>query len=101
MSHVLLLEGSIFDNGAYVEDAPDVIRQVRQLLSQGSKATLKAIGGSTTQDVRAQLRYLPLDATHLIVSAGGNDALGSSDRRYAVPSCLFSSPGSVVGVWQA
>lgn len=79
MSHVVLLGDSIFDNAAYVGNAPDVIRQVRQLLPRGAKATLKAIDGSTTKDVREQLRRLPDDATHLVVSAGGNDALDSSD----------------------
>ncbi len=29
--------------------------------------------GGTTPDVRKQLRRLPPDPTHLIVSAGGND----------------------------
>ena len=79
MNHVVLLGDSIFDNAAYVAGAPDVVRQVRQLLPQGSKVTLEAIDGSTTEDVREQLRQLPVDATHLIVSVGGNDALGSSD----------------------
>ncbi len=75
---------SIFDNAAYVAwRAPDVIRQVRQRLPHGSKATLKAVDGSMVQDVRGQLRRLPSDATHLIVSAGGNDALSSSDVLYA------------------
>ena len=75
---------SIFDNAAYVGwRAPDVIRQVRQRLPHGSKATLKAVDGSMVQDVRGQLRRLPSDATHLIVSAGGNDALSSSDVLYA------------------
>ncbi len=44
---------------------------------------LKAVDGSMVQDVRGQLRRLPSDATHLIVSAGGNDALSSSDVLYA------------------
>ncbi len=79
MKHLVLLGDSIFDNAAYVGGAPDVIRQVRQRLPHGSKATLEAVDGSTTRDVREQLRRLPADATHLIVSAGGNDALGSSD----------------------
>ena len=80
MSHVVLLGDSVFDNAAYVmAGAPDVIRQVRQRLPFGSKATLAAVDGSKTRDVRAQLRYLPADATHLLVSAGGNDALSSSD----------------------
>ncbi len=79
MSHVVLLGDSIFDNAAYVAGAPDVVRQVRQRLPSGSNATLAAVDGSTTRDVREQLRRLPGDATHLVVSVGGNDALGSSD----------------------
>jgi lysophospholipase L1-like esterase len=82
VKHVVLLGDSIFDNAAYVGRAPDVVEQVRQRLSHGSKATLRAVDGSTTEDVREQLRRLPRDATHLIVSAGGNDALGSSDFLY-------------------
>jgi lysophospholipase L1-like esterase len=79
VKHLVLLGDSIFDNAAYVGNAPDVIRQVRRRLPEGSKATLRALDGSTTRDVPEQLRRLPTDATHLIVSAGGNDALGSSD----------------------
>jgi lysophospholipase L1-like esterase len=79
MNHVVLLGDSIFDNTAYVSGAPDVVRQVRQRLPDGSLATLGAVDGATTEDVREQLRHLPADATHLIVSAGGNDALGYID----------------------
>jgi lysophospholipase L1-like esterase len=79
VSHVVLLGDSIFDNAAYVAGAPDVVRQVRQRLPYGSKATLAAVDGSSTRDVREQLRRLPPDATHLVVSVGGNDALNSSD----------------------
>src|SRR5919202_481452 len=79
MRHVVLLGDSIFDNAVYVGNAPDVVQQVHQLLSHGSKATLEAVDGSTTEDVPEQLRRLPSDATHLIVSVGGNDALNSSD----------------------
>jgi hypothetical protein len=79
MTHVVLLGDSIFDNAAYTGGAPDVVRQVRQLLPRGSKATLRAVDGGTTESVREQLRRLPPDATHLFVSAGGNDALGHID----------------------
>jgi lysophospholipase L1-like esterase len=79
MNHVVLLGDSIFDNAPYVGGAPDVVRQVRQRLPHGSKATLRALDGSTLGDVREQLQLLPADATHLVVSAGGNDALGSID----------------------
>lgn len=79
MTHVVLLGDSIFDNAAYTGGAPDVVRQVRQRLPHGSKATLTAVDGGTIGDVREQLRSLPPDATNLILSVGGNDALGSSD----------------------
>src|SRR5439155_5325751 len=42
------------------------------------RATLLAVDGSVTEDVAVQLRLLPKDASHLVVSAGGNDALGFS-----------------------
>jgi hypothetical protein len=48
-------------------------------LAPGSRARLAAVDGSTTKDVSDQLRDLPADATHLVVSAGGNDALHNSD----------------------
>jgi hypothetical protein len=79
MGHVVLLGDSIFDNAAYVAGAPDVVRQVRQRLPQGSKATLAAVDGSRIGNVRGQLRRVPADATHLVLSVGGNDALSSSD----------------------
>ena len=40
-------------------------------------ATLNAIDGSKVNDVYAQLENLPEDATHLVVSVGGNNALSS------------------------
>jgi len=80
VSHVVLLGDSIFDNAAYLmAGAPDVVQQVRQRLPHGWKAMLAAVDGSTTRDVREQLRRLPADATHLVVSVGGNDALERSD----------------------
>ncbi|MDP9409656.1 MAG: SGNH/GDSL hydrolase family protein [Actinomycetota bacterium] len=79
MVHVVLLGDSIFDNAAYVAGAPDVVRQVRQRLPLGVKATLAAVDGSKISDVRQQLRRVPDDATHLVLSVGGNDALGNSD----------------------
>ena len=75
----MLLGDSIFDNAAYVAGAPDVIRQVRERLPAGSKATLAALDGGKIGDVRRQLHRLPADATHLVLSVGGNDALGRSD----------------------
>jgi hypothetical protein len=76
MSHVVLLGDSIFDNAAYVGGGPDVIRQLRALLPAGWKGTLAAVDGAVTTSVARQLQQVPRDATHLVVSVGGNDALG-------------------------
>jgi hypothetical protein len=76
--HVVLLGDSIFDNGAYVPGSPDVIVQLRSRLPRGWKAGLLAVDGATVSGVERQLGGLPPDATHLVVSAGGNDALGAS-----------------------
>jgi hypothetical protein len=73
--HLALLGDSIFDNGAYVGGKPDVIAQVRSHLQQGWDASLHAVDGATTRDVPAQLARVPSGATHLVMSAGGNDAL--------------------------
>jgi hypothetical protein len=75
MSHVVLLGDSIFDNAAYVPDRPPVIEQVRRGLPPGWKATLVAVDGHTIEDVATQLPRVPADATHLVLSVGGNDAL--------------------------
>jgi lysophospholipase L1-like esterase len=76
VNHIVLLGDSIFDNAAYVAGAPDVVRQLRQHLPDDAKATLLAVDGSVTRDVQRQSAQLPGDATHLIISCGGNDALG-------------------------
>ena len=78
MSNVVLLGDSIFDNAAYVGGGPDVVTQLRPLLPQGWQATLRAVDGGVTGSVAAQVRQLPPDASHLVVSVGGNDALRHS-----------------------
>jgi hypothetical protein len=78
MSHVILLGDSIFDNGAYVPGGPDVVKQLRARLPFSAKASLLAVDGAVTSGVVTQLTRVPADAGHLVVSAGGNDALGAS-----------------------
>lgn len=75
MPHVVLLGDSIFDNGAYTAGGPDVVAQLREALPAGWQATLAAVDGATTRQLPAQLRRLPAEASHLVVSMGGNDAL--------------------------
>ena len=91
MQHVVLLGDSIFDNAAYVAGAPDVVRQLRATLPSGWRATLAAVDGGVVADVPRQLARAPADASHLIVSAGGNDAL-----RYS--GILEARAGSVAEV---
>lgn len=75
MPHLILLGDSIFDNSAYTEGGPDVVHQVRKTLPGGWTATLLAVDGATTEDVSDQVALLPADATHLVLSVGGNNAL--------------------------
>jgi lysophospholipase L1-like esterase len=72
---LVLIGDSIFDNAAYTRGGPDVVSQVRALLPRGWEATLLAVDGSTTDQVVGQLGRLPRNATHLVLSVGGNDAL--------------------------
>jgi len=75
MEHVILLGDSIFDNATYVPGEPSVIQQLKNRLPNDWQTTLLAIDGDVTIDVSNQLKKLPEDASHLIVSVGGNDAL--------------------------
>ena len=78
VKHVILLGDSVFDNAAYIGRDPDVRRQLEDLLPEGSHVTLAARDGAVITDIASQLQSLPRDASHLIVSIGGNDALLAS-----------------------
>jgi len=73
--HVVLLGDSIFDNAGYVPGRPAVVDQVRERLPGGWRATLNARDGAVIGDVHGQLDALPEGASHLVLSAGGNDVL--------------------------
>ena len=95
MVHAVLLGDSVFDNRSYVAPAPDVIRQLREELGSGAEATLLAVDGHVTRDVQTrQLPTLPAAATHLIISVGGNDALGQS----GILNAPARSVGEAVGM---
>ncbi len=76
--YVALLGDSIFDNAAYTSGLPDVVTQLRSLLTS-DRAMLLALDGSVCDDIHLQIARLPADATHLFLSAGGNDAIMASD----------------------
>lgn len=75
MNHFILLGDSIFDNGKYVQGGPAVIDQVRALLPSQWSASLLAMDGNTSTTALGQITNIPADATHLVLSIGGNDAL--------------------------
>lgn len=76
--HVALLGDSILDNRAYTSGEPDVATHLRELLPSG-RVTLCAVDGSTTSDLNWQIEMVPGDASHVVISIGGNDALGNID----------------------
>src|SRR5262245_39608250 len=78
MPHIVLLGDSVFDNAAYVAGGPDVVRQLRAILPSGWRATLSARDGAVIADLVGQLQRLPAEPSHLVVSIGGNDALGEA-----------------------
>ena len=94
MPHLILLGDSIFDNERYTAGGPAVIRQVRSLLPAGWQASLLAIDGSVADDVPRQAGRIPSDATHLVLSAGGNDAL----RESPIIETRVSSTGEALGL---
>ena len=75
MPHVALLGDSIYDNGVYVPDGPAFADQLRAVLPGEWAVSLLAVDGHVTASVEAQLAKLPEDATHIVASCGGNDAL--------------------------
>lgn len=76
--HVVLLGDSVFDNGAYVPGEPAVPAQLGEIMPD-ARVTLLARDGDDVGDIAAQMSRLPADATHLVISVGGNDALGYID----------------------
>jgi hypothetical protein len=78
LNHIVLIGDSIFDNASYVSGGLDVIAHLRNKIPPGWKATLCAVDGSIVSGVQAQIANLPDDATHLVVSAGGNDAISQA-----------------------
>ena len=77
--HVVLLGDSVFDNGAYTGGEPDVVSHLRSLLPRDWASTSCAVDGATTTSLAGQLSRIPRNATNLVVSIGGNDALGNFD----------------------
>jgi hypothetical protein len=88
--HIALLGDSIFDNRAYTGTEPDVITHLRTMLAPGWRASLLAVDGTATGDLKFQLPKISSDVTHLVLSLGGNDVIANSD--------LLATPVTSTGV---
>ena len=76
---IVLLGDLIIDNGEYVRSGePDVARQLEILLPHHTVAK-RAVDGATSADVLASQIAEVERAEHIILSAGGNDALEHID----------------------
>jgi lysophospholipase L1-like esterase len=76
---VILLGDSIIDNGEYVQSGElDVARQLAMLLPHHT-IVKRAVDGATSTDVLASQTAEVERAEHIILSAGGNDALEHID----------------------
>jgi len=105
VAHIILLGDSIFDNLKYVQPEPDVSVQLQEILPAGWKVSLLAVDGAVTNDVSGQLSNLPDDATHLVLSVGGNDLLGCTgdllQKPVAVSSEVFLMLARVIDVFES
>lgn len=72
---IILLGDSIFDNAPYVINQPCVTDQLREITPDDVGVSLFAVDGDFVKNIKTQLERVPEQATHLFVSAGGNDAL--------------------------
>jgi hypothetical protein len=95
------LGDSIFDNGRYVPGGPSVIEHLRRAVPDGWRASLLAVDGSVAADVAGQLERLPDDASHLVVSAGGNNALEHSNLILNEPAGSFAEVLNELGTIRA
>ncbi len=84
--HVVLLGDSIFDNAVYVPNGPSVMDHLCKILPSSYEATLLAVDGDVVSSVFRQIERIPADASHLILSVGGNDALSMAGDIFSQPA---------------
>jgi hypothetical protein len=93
MPHLVLLGDSVFDNASYVPPGRTVLDALRDRLGSVWELTLLAQDGSTIDEIERQLLAVPSDATHLVLSTGGNDVLAQggilSERTATVGEALW------------
>ena len=90
--HVILAGDSIFDNAIYAPGEPCVTDQLRSIVGGTCSVSMVAVDGDYVSDVWRQVRSFPQGATHILVSAGGNDALRHAHKlgnNYLTSADLF------------
>jgi hypothetical protein len=75
---LVLLGDSILDNASYVADRHAVIHHLAAELGNTARVTLLARDGHRVTDTRSSIMAIPRSVTHVLISAGGNDALAAS-----------------------
>uniref|UniRef100_A0A7S4KRT0 SGNH hydrolase-type esterase domain-containing protein n=1 Tax=Paramoeba aestuarina TaxID=180227 RepID=A0A7S4KRT0_9EUKA len=71
--HIVLLGDSTFDNKNYVDEGGKSV--VEHLQTLAPKATLLAKDGGLIHAINSQADGIPADASHVVVSIGGNNGL--------------------------
>jgi hypothetical protein len=99
--HVVLLGDSTLDNGRYLNLASGELSVEKQLAKKcaelGWQMTVLAQDGSLLEDVRTrQLPLIPDQATHLVLSASGNDLLSLLNQMVVANFTLSSVYAAIV-----
>jgi lysophospholipase L1-like esterase len=76
MPRIVMMGDSSFNNANYVPRDQAVVEQLRKLLPEAWKVTMRAADKSTVGDlVEKQLANMPFDANYIFISAGGRNLL--------------------------
>lgn len=78
VKHIAMAGDSIFDNDGYVPNGPGVIEQLRASMPEDWSAIKIAVDGDCIRHVYSRVEDFPSYITDLVLSIGGNDALGYS-----------------------
>jgi lysophospholipase L1-like esterase len=103
MAHIVLLGDSIFDNAPYVPAGSEVQAQLQALVANAHRVSLLARDGAVLADMVAQVARLPQlseEADWLLVSCGGNDALGLVGAMKSKVGTVIEAAG-LLAEWQA
>ena len=76
IKHIAIAGDSIFDNDGYVPNDPGVIEQLRASIPAQWSAMKIAVDGDCIRHVYSRVENFPGFITDLVLSIGGNDALG-------------------------